>query len=112
MTSTDRKPLADVMNPVTGKVYWAKSRYSPTHPNRAVKECPECLGTVVFHQSPKSGKWYLCEAFPMNVVDRDPDTGTVARVYEYDPANPHFQRCADRKKSLEHIERQQEGWAR
>lgn len=93
MTSTDRKPVTDKINPHTGKVYWATPKRANTHEDRPVKVCPDCQHEVAFIKSPKTGKWYLCDVHTMDAVHTDPKTGLITPLFQYWTDRPHFQTC-------------------
>jgi hypothetical protein len=50
---------------------------------------------VAWVQSQKTNKWYLANAYLLNIASVDRKTGKQTRLYEYDPSSLHTpNRCA------------------
>ena len=58
--------------------------------HKPIHQC-ECGGYVVWHQSKKSGKWYLADCFPY--VGKE-----VYDSYWYAVHSPHFKSCKQEEK--------------
>ncbi len=79
-----------------GKTTWGNCRADRGQGDRRpIKECPTCKMPVAWVQSQKTNKWYLANAYLLNIASVDRKTGKQTRLYEYDPSSLHTSnRCA------------------